>query len=280
VATQPGKRPITGRYACLDDDWPVNDRTLGGIVRSLRHRRRWRQEDLARRAGVSRSLMSLLERGHAERLSVRSVRRIAATLDVRLDWDAGFRGAELARLRDADHARLSEWLARRLGSLGWTVTAEISFNRYGDRGRIDLLAHEPISRVLLVIEVKTVIADVQDLLGALHVKQRVGAGEARLMGWDPAVVVPMLAVREGSTNRRRVAAHERLFSRLALRGHAAAGWLRRPGAKQTGLLLYVKLPDGNAIDGRRAGRQRVRPLRARPSASPQPERAKSASEGV
>jgi hypothetical protein len=193
-------------------------------------------------------------------LTVRSVRRIAATLDLRLGWDAGFRGSELARLRDADDARLCEWLARRFESLGWSAGAEVSFNRYGDRGRIDLLAYEPIRRFLLVIAVKTVIADVQDLLGALHVKQRVASGEARLLGWDPAVVIPMLVVAEGSTNRRRVAAHDRLFARLALGGHVAAGWLRRPEARPTGLLVFVKLPDGNAIDGRRAGRQRVRPL--------------------
>jgi transcriptional regulator with XRE-family HTH domain len=243
----------------------VNDRSLGGIVRLLRHRRRWRQEDLASRAGVSDGLISLLERGHAERLSLRALRRIAAALELRLEWDAGFRGAELARLRDADHARICEWLARRLESLEWRVAAEVSFNRYGERGRIDLLAFEPMGRTLLVVEVKTVIADVQEVLGSIHVKERVAIYVARDLGWSGAAVVPMLVVAEGSTNRRRVAAHQRLFGRLPIRGHAAAGWLRRPAVPVSGLLLFVELPDSNRADGRQAGRQRVRPVRARAS---------------
>lgn len=239
----------------------VNDRTLGAIVRSLRHRRRWRQEDLAQRARVSRSLTSLLERGHAERLSLQATRRIAAALDLKLDWDAGFRGPELARLRDADHARLNEWLAQRLGALAWLVEPEVSFNRYGDRGRIDLLAYQPVARLLLAVEAKTVIADVQELLGGLHLKARIATGEARRFGWEPLGVMPMLAVMDGTTNRRRINAHARLFARLALRGHAAIGWLRRPVSGPSGLLLFVKLPDSNPIDGRRAGRQRIRSVR-------------------
>jgi len=137
-------------------------------------------------------------------------------------WDAGFRGAELARRRDADHALLNEWLARRLGALAWLVEPEVSFNRYGDRGRIDLLAYQPVARLLLAVEVKTVIADVQELLGGLHMKQRIALGEAQRFVWDPVAVVPMLIVMDGTTNRRRVNAHARLFAGLALR-HAAMG---------------------------------------------------------
>jgi transcriptional regulator with XRE-family HTH domain len=251
----------------------VNDAALGAAVRSLRHRRRWRQEDLARRAGLGRTVITLLERGHADRISVRSLRRITAALDLRLEWDAGFRGPELGRLRDADHAHLCEWLARRLESLGWVVTAEVSFNRYGDRGRIDLLAYEPTRRVLVVIEVKTVIADVQQVLGALHVKQRLAAGIGRSMGWTSAAVVPMLVIRAGSTNRRRVAEHGRLFARFALRGHAATSWLRRPQGEPSGLLQFVNLPNVNPVDGRRAGRQRVRLPRAQPRAKSGPHEA-------
>jgi transcriptional regulator with XRE-family HTH domain len=214
--------------------------------------------DLARRAGVSAGLVSLLERGHAELLTVRAIRRVATSLDVAIAWDAGNRGPALARLRDADHARLCEQLVRELEALGWTVAAEVSFNRYGDRGRIDLLAFDPRSRTLLVIEVKTVIADVQEVLGALHVKQRVSTGVARSMGWAPLAVVPMLEVVEGTTNRRRISAHARLFGQLALRGPAASAWLRQPSGAPQGILRFANLPNSNAIDGRRAGRQRVR----------------------
>jgi transcriptional regulator with XRE-family HTH domain len=236
----------------------MNDGELGATVRALRHRRGWRQVDLAQRAGLSASLIGLLEAGNAERLTVRAVRRLTAALGMRLGWDAGYRGPELGRLRDADHARLSEWLVRRLEKLGWTVVAEASFNHFGERGRIDLLAYHPRSRCLLVVEVKTVIVEVQDLLGGLSVKQRVAPVVARSLGWRAAALIPVLVVAEGTTNRRRLASHERLFARLTLRGPQAVAWLRQPSGAPDGMLLFVTLPHHNRVGSRRAGRQRVR----------------------
>jgi transcriptional regulator with XRE-family HTH domain len=236
----------------------MNDGELGGIVRALRYRRGWRQTDLARKADVSASLVGLLERGRAETLSVRSLRRIGAALDLRLGWDAGYRGAELARLPDADHAQLAEWLTRRMEAFAWTVIPEASFNHYGDRGRIDLLACHPATQSVIVVEIKTVIAEIQDLLGSLDTKQRVAPSLARSLGWRVAGAVPFLLVADGSTNRRRLADHSRLFARFGLRGKGAMAWMRQPSGTPSGLLLLTKLPDRNGVGVRRAGRQRVR----------------------
>jgi transcriptional regulator with XRE-family HTH domain len=239
----------------------VNDSELGGVVRALRHRRGWRQKDLAGRAGVSASLIGLVERGRADRLSVGGLRRIGSALDLRLGWDAGYRGAELARLRDADHAHLAEWMARRLEEFGWTPVPEASFNHFGDRGRIDLLAFHGATGTLLVVEIKTVIAEVQNLLGTLNVKERVAASVARSLGWRPARTVPCLVLAESTTNRRRLAAHARLFANLGMRGTGAVAWLRRPESAPSGLLMLVKVPNRNPVGVRRAGRQRVRASR-------------------
>lgn len=247
----------------------MNDAELGGVVRSLRHRRRWRQIDLGRRAGVSGGLVGLLERGRADRVSVRSLRRICAELELRLSWDAGYRGAELARLRDRDHSRLAEGFARRLEEIGWVVAAEVSFNRYGDRGRIDLLAHHADSRGVVVVEIKTVISDVQELLGALDVKRRVASGVATSRGWRADAVVPILVVAEGSTNRRRIGSHPRLFARLSVRGRAVEAWLRRPRGAPEGMLLFANPSDRSEADARRAGRQRIRPHGRGPSVDSQ-----------
>jgi len=246
----------------------VNDAELGGIVRALRHRRGWRQTDLAGKAGVSASLIGLLERGRADALSVRGIRRIGSALELRLGWDAGYRGAELARLRDADHARLAEWLTRRLETFGWTVVPEASFNHYGDRGRIDLLAFHPATETLVVVEIKTVIAEIQDLLGALDTKARIAPAVARSLGWRAARVVPFLVVAETTTNRRRLTTHTRLFARLTVRGKSAGAWIRRPQEAPSGLLLLLKLPDHNQVGVRRAGRQRVRLRNASVSVDP------------
>lgn len=215
--------------------------------------------------------IGLLERGHVDGVSLRRIRRIAQALDLRLDWDPGWRGSELARLRDHDHAAIAEARSRLLQSDRWEVAAELSFNHFGDRGRIDLLAYHLATGALLVIEIKTVIADVQALLGNLDVKVRLAPRLATQRGWRPRLVTPMLVVLDTRTNRRRIHEHSRLFASLALRGWAARRWLRDPGGDPGGLLLFQVLPNRYRHDARRAGRQRVRARRAAaisPSALP------------
>ena len=226
------------------------------MIRLLRQRRGWRQRDLGLRAGLSATLVSVLELGGAERTSVRTVRRLCATLGIRLGWDAGYRRAEIAQLRDERHAALGERIVRYLERLGWLVAVEVSFNEYGDRGRIDALAFHPASRTVLVIELKTVVADLQDLLGGLDVKTRLAIRVARRLGWDPLLTVPAIVLLDHTTNRRRIGAHERLLARFALRGRAARQWLRRPADRPTGLMLLMNAPNPN-----RTGVRRVRVTR-------------------
>ncbi|MFN2419504.1 MAG: hypothetical protein ABR593_11395, partial [Candidatus Limnocylindria bacterium] len=164
---------------------------------------------------------------------------------------------------DADHSAIAAHWTRRLEAFGWIVRNEVSFNRYGDRGRIDLLAYHFEQRVLLVIEIKTTIVDAQALLGGLDVKARVPPSISRELGWRPSATVPALLVSEGTTARRHMEALAPLFSRFALRGHAASSWLRNPVRHPTGLLTFTKLPFTDGVDARRAGRRRIRPRTAR-----------------
>ena len=236
----------------------MNDQELGSVLRAVRHHLGLRQVDVAARAGVSASVIGNLERGRADRISLRALRAVARVLDVRLRWDLGARAVNFARLRDADHAALAEAIMAALARFGWITVAEASFNHYGDRGRIDVLAFHPGRRVLLVIEVKTVLADAQSTLGSLDVKTRNGRRVAMEQGWDPAIIVPWFVIADTSTNRRRIGAHQRLFGRYALRGHAASAWLREPATDVTGGLTFVSVPRSNRRDARRPGRARVR----------------------
>jgi transcriptional regulator with XRE-family HTH domain len=234
----------------------MDDRRLGRAVRARRHQRGWRLVDLALAAGVGAGVCGLLERGHANRLSVRTARAILGALDLPLGWDLGWHRTDIDRLLDEDHAALAASFARWLVSAGWLVRSEVSFNRYGDRGRIDILGFEPRSQVLVVVEIKTVIVDLQDLLGTLDVKARVAG---TLSPWGrPRAVVPAIVILEGTTARRRVARMAPLFDRYDLRGRSALQWLRRPAPGPSGLLLLRELPSGNGVDRRRAGRRRVR----------------------
>jgi hypothetical protein len=193
-------------------------------------------------------------------------------MDIDLRVYGRWRGGELDRLLDAGHAALQDLIKRRLEGLGWLVRAEVTFNTYGDRGSIDLLAFHPASGVLLVVEIKTVVADVQGLLRPIDVKVRLASEIAADGGWRPNAVVPALIIAEDTTSRRRVAEHAALFGRFALKGHAAAGWLRQPTAEPSGLLMFVKLSDGTGGAARRPGRQRVRVRRGHLSSAEGPSR--------
>jgi transcriptional regulator with XRE-family HTH domain len=231
-------------------------------MRALRRRRGWRQHDCAIRAGIHRSTWSLLERGHVDHLSVATLRRCLAVLEVRLELVPSWRGAALSRLLDESHAALqSAWKAR-LERWGWQVWVEVSFNRFGERGRVDLLAWHPVARVLLVVEIKTEIADAQALLGGMDVKVRVAPHVARSLGLGtPRIVVALLLVADGTTNRDRVRRLEPLFARFQLGGRAAVSWLRRPersAAGSAGLLVFTDLRFANGGSVRRVAPHRIR----------------------
>lgn len=63
---------------------PMDDLAVGRLIMLVRQRKHWRQDDLASAAGVSRALVALAEAGGVERLTVRSLRKIAAPLEIRL----------------------------------------------------------------------------------------------------------------------------------------------------------------------------------------------------
>lgn len=207
---------------------------------------------------MSDSVISSVEHGTIDGVSMGFLRRIFAALGVTLRLDLGWRGPELDRLLDADHASFAEAWKRRLERDGWLVRPEASFNVYGDRGRIDLLAFHPVLGVLLVVEIKTKIVDLQGLLGPLDIKARVAAGVAARFGWRAKHVVRCLVIAEDRTNRRRVAEHSALLAAFALRGRPALAWLRKPETTVEGLLVFAKLTNSRQRGVRRAGRQRVR----------------------
>ncbi|MGH2384087.1 MAG: hypothetical protein ACRDGB_03415 [Candidatus Limnocylindria bacterium] len=93
-----------------------------------------------------------------------------------------------------------------------------------------------------MVEIKTEVRDVQDLIGRLDVKQRVARQLATDRGWDVAAIVPAIVLREDRTIRRRIAEHPALFARFRLRARAARAWLRTPRAPiPSGILLFRSL---------------------------------------
>lgn len=203
---------------------------LGSIVRALRIRKHWRQDDLARRAEVTRSDISRIERGRAGMLDLDLVARVAAALGARLEVRIVGRGGDLERLLNARHSALHEAVARMFAGLAdWVVVPEVSFSVYGERGVIDILAWHAATRTLLVIELKTEIVDINQLMGGVDRKRRLGAAVARDRGWQPLAVSAWVVVADSSTNRRRVVNHATtLRAAFPNDGRQVHGWLRNP----------------------------------------------------
>jgi len=233
----------------------VNAQRLGRVARVLRIRQQLTQGALALRAGVSRQAVSLLERGEARSLRIGVVEAALAALGARLDVRVLWNGPDLDRLLDASHAALTAVVKRRLERLGWVVRVEVSYNHFGERGRIDVLAWHRSAGILLVVEIKTDLVDVQSLLGTLDAKTRIAPTIAEPMGWRVTGVVPIIVFAEDRTIRRHLARLDTLFDRFALRGRAATNWLRHPATVPSGLLWFSSIP-------RAAGRAR-RPQRVR-----------------
>jgi hypothetical protein len=161
--------------------------------------------------------------------SLDMLRSVAAVLEVRLDITGRWRGADGERLMSERHARMATGATSHLITVDWAVRPEVSFSIYGERGVIDLLAWHEESRTLLVVELKTAIVDVGELLGTFDRKRRLAATIARDLGWDAGMVAACLWLSDTRTNHRRLAEHEAILrAALPADGRTLQAWLRRP----------------------------------------------------
>jgi transcriptional regulator with XRE-family HTH domain len=205
---------------------------LGRQYRALRMRGRLRQNDVSDRAGVSRSEVGRAERGQADRLRLATLDRIATTLGARLEIRLTWNGEALDRLLDAAHAALVEATVERLRRAGWECAVELSFNIWGERGSVDVIAFHRSSRTLLVVEVKSVVPDVQATLMTLDRKARLAPELARQRDWNAIGVGRLLVIGESRTSRRRIDAHRAIFdAALPARGTAVRAWMRDPDGR-------------------------------------------------
>jgi Helix-turn-helix len=208
----------------------VNDLSVGTLFRAVRIRRRLRQVDVADAAGVPRWCVSRVEQGHLGGLPLDRVRALADALEIRLDLDASWRGADGARIVNERHSRMHELVAARLAATpGWEYATEVTFSEFGERGTIDILAWHPASRTLLVIELKTEIPDPAGLVAQVDRYRRLARQVGRARGWDPLVVAAWVLVAESDLNRDQLARHRRMLrNAFPLDGRFLRRWLRDP----------------------------------------------------
>ncbi len=181
----------------------MDDLRFGAVIRRTRQRRGWRQADLASKAGVSPTTVGRVERGHVRTLTLENLRSIAGALEVRVELTPRWRGGDLDRLLNANHSRLHEAVAQMFVAElpDWVLAPEVSFSVFGERGVIDILAWHPGRRALLLIDLKTGIADVNEMVGTFDRKRRLARTIARERGWDPLTIGAWVIVATTRTNR-------------------------------------------------------------------------------
>ena len=223
---------------------------FGRGIRALRHRRRWRQQDLAAACGLSRTKVARIELGRSEEIPIRDLETIALKLGARADLRLSWNGEALDHLLDADHARLVDQSRRTLASGGLGGCRRGTFWIRGERGSVDILAWHTRAQIVLVVEVKTVVPDQQSMLATLDRKARLGLEIGRERGWNGRGVGRLLVMRTSRTARRRVAAHDETYAAaFTHRTRAARAWLAAPvaGTPFAGLLFVT---DVHAADSR------------------------------
>lgn len=217
----------------------MDDQRVGRVLRALRHRLRWRQVDVARRAGLTQDDVSRAERGQMRDTS--KLRKQASALDAEVYVSIRWRGGELDRLLDEGHAAIVGWITELLVASGWEVVPEASFSIYGERGSIDVLAWHRATRTLLVVEVKTELTSIEETLRKHDAKQRLAplVGRERFESRRPAAVCGLLVLPNSTTTRRQVDRHQGVLSvAYPLRGSGARLWLTRPAGSQS-MLMYA-----------------------------------------
>jgi transcriptional regulator with XRE-family HTH domain len=225
----------------------MDDLRLSALIRAVRLKRGLRQIDVASSAGVSQSSICLIERGHWQALSINTLRRVALALDIRVDVSGRWRGGEADRLLSRTHSQLAESFARTvLAHPTWTVEPEVSFSNYGERGVIDQLAWHAGASHLLVVELKTKLVDINELIGTLDRKARLATQTAATRGWRARYVSVWVVVLDNRTNRRHVAEHSTMLrAKYPTDGRHLRAFLRNPTQATRGLAFMTNMNGGN-----------------------------------
>jgi hypothetical protein len=214
-----------------------DDERLARAARALRQRQGLRQRD-AVAPGRSRHFTLQLEAGEAAGLRLGDIRehfaRFGATVRVTAWWN----GASLDRLIDERHAAVIESGITLLRRAGWERTeTEVTFNEWGERGSIDILAaHEP-TESMVVAEAKSDWGSLEETIRVLDVKSRLAPTIAeKRFGFVPQRVAVLLMF-PSERNARRIA--QRYSATLATafpaRNVEIRRWLRRPEGMLRGL---------------------------------------------
>lgn len=167
-------------------------RSFADACRQTRIRLDISQRALADAIGVSRGYIANVESGRANP-SLDQAERIAAALGLEVELvTRGPLFVSERRASDVVHARCSGYVDRRLRGLGWQTAREVELTEGRAHGWIDLLAFDPRTGTLLIIELKTRLEDLGAVERQLGWYARLGGSAAQRLDWRPRRIVTWL----------------------------------------------------------------------------------------
>lgn len=188
---------------------------LADSVREARVLIGWTQRELAERARTSQTMVWRVETVRCDRLDLAVVERLLAALGIRASLALDARHlADRQRQRDAVHARIVGYVARRLERAGWHTALEVPLGDGIPRGWIDLLAYREADGSLLIDETKTEIPDFGGLGRSLAFYQREAWAAAARLGWRARRSVVLVTALDTSALAARLVANRDVVIRM------------------------------------------------------------------
>jgi hypothetical protein len=197
--------------------------------------------------------VALIEHGRLDEVGFGQIRAVARALDARFEGLVRWQGGDLDRLTNRGHAQMHESMARWFAELkGWQASPEVSFNEFGERGVVDILAWHAATGIVLVVELKSAIVDINDLMSTMDKRRRLAPKIASDLGWKAEAIATWVVVAPGRSNDRALAEHATVLrAKFPGDGRSMRRWLARPTGEIAALSF---LPKARLSDLGRDGR--------------------------
>lgn len=184
---------------------------LGSDAKRSRLARRWRQQDVAERAGISRPTYARLEQGLGASLSLDTWQRVGLALDrpLRVELPAD----RFEETRDAGHLALQELILRLGRSAGYTTTFELPTRPANPAHSTDVGLRDDRRRLLILNELWNRLDDIGAAVRSTNRKTAEAEQLAIAIGAGrPHRVRAVWIIRATKRNRELVARYPEVFA--------------------------------------------------------------------
>jgi len=206
--SRPRRAPLADRAAEHDREQLAG---IGSGLHASRMRRSLTQQEVADRAGVSRSTVGRIERGRSETITLGSIQRVAHALGRPLDLSLVRDAWE--EPTDAGHLAMQELLLRLGRAAGMVPILELPTRPANPARSVDVALRDDRHRILLLLEAWNTFGDVGAAIRASD-RKRAEADALAVARWGQLLhrVAVGWIVRSTARNRALLARYPLLFA--------------------------------------------------------------------